>query len=216
MALNVRYLQRVGVDGAVATSAVGLDTITGLVVHVVLLILFVGWAGRSTFGDVRLPDPRYFLYGLAAVIVLAAIALAFASVRHLVSRKLFPILRRAFSGLRAVVTRPLKVLMLIGGSVIVSLAYMAALYFSGRAFGASLHFSQVGAIYLAGSAIAVIAPTPGGLGALEAALIAGFAAAGVDKEVAVPAVFFFRLATFWLPIAPGAWSFRWLRANEYL
>jgi undecaprenyl-diphosphatase len=216
MALNVRYLQRVGVDGAVATSAVGLDTITGLVVHVVLLVLFVGWAGRSTFGDVRLPDPRYFLYGLAAVVVLAAIALAFPSVRHLVSRKLFPILRRAFSGLLAVVTRPLKLLMLIGGSVLVSLAYMAALYFSGRAFGASLHFSQVGAIYLAGSAIAVIAPTPGGLGALEAALIAGFAAAGVNKEVAVPAVFFFRLATFWLPIAPGAWSFRWLRANDYL
>jgi undecaprenyl-diphosphatase len=216
MALNVRYLQRVGVDGAVATSAVGLDTITGLVVHVVLLILFVGWAGRSTFGDVRLPDPRYFLYGLAAVVVLAAIALAFPSVRHLVSRKLFPILRRAISGLRAVVTRPLKLLMLIGGSVVLSLAYIVALYFSGRAFGAPLHFSQVGAIYLAGSAIAVIAPTPGGLGALEAALIAGFAAAGVDKEIAVPAVFFFRLATFWLPIVPGAWSFRWLRANDYL
>ncbi len=216
MALNVRYLQRVGVDGAVATSSVGLDTVTGLVVHVVLLILFIGWAGSSTFGDVRLPDPRYFLYGLAVVVVLAAIALAFPSIRHLVSRKLFPILRRAFSGLLAVVTRPLKLVMLVGGSVILSLAYMTALYFSSRAFGSTLHFSQVGAIYLAGSAVAVIAPTPGGLGALEAALIAGFAAAGMDKEIAVPTVFFFRLATFWLPIVPGAWSFRWLRANDYL
>jgi undecaprenyl-diphosphatase len=93
---------------------------------------------------------------------------------------------------------------------------MTALYFSSLAFGSNLNYAQVGAIFLAGSAIATIAPTPGGLGALEAALIGGFAAAGVDKEIAVPAVFFFRIATFWLPIVPGAWSFGWLRRNEYL
>ena len=42
-----------------------------------------------------------------------------------------------------------------------------------------------------------------GIGAVEAALIAGLTAIGVDREVAVPSVFLYRIATFWLPIVPG-------------
>ena len=38
---------------------------------------------------------------------------------------------------------------------------------------------------------------------MEAALIAGLIAVGMDREVAVPAVFLFRIATFWLPVIPG-------------
>ena len=41
-------------------------------------------------------------------------------------------------------------------------------------------------------------------------------AAGLDTAVAVPAVFLFRLATFWVPILPGWLSFRWLQRREYL
>ncbi|MGY1726454.1 lysylphosphatidylglycerol synthase domain-containing protein [Geodermatophilus sp. SYSU D01062] len=46
-------------------------------------------------------------------------------------------------------------------------------------------------------------PTPGGLGALEAALIAGLVGVGMDHTVAVPAVFLHRIATFRLPVLPG-------------
>jgi hypothetical protein len=42
-----------------------------------------------------------------------------------------------------------------------------------------------------------------GFGALEAAVIAGLVAAGMDHTIAVPAVVLYRLATFWLPILPG-------------
>jgi undecaprenyl-diphosphatase len=85
-----------------------------------------------------------------------------------------------------------------------------------RAFGGDLPFATLGAVYLTGAAIATAAPTPGGLGALEAAVIAGLVAAGVDKEVAVPAVFLFRLVTFWLPILPGYVCFRWLRREDFV
>jgi uncharacterized protein (TIRG00374 family) len=47
------------------------------------------------------------------------------------------------------------------------------------------------------------APTPGGLGAVEAAMAAGLTAAGLDGGVAVSAVLTFRLVTFWLPTVPG-------------
>jgi undecaprenyl-diphosphatase len=74
----------------------------------------------------------------------------------------------------------------------------------------------VGAIYLAGSAVATAAPTPGGVGALEAALIAGLVAAGMSHTIALPAVFLYRLATFWLPILPGWVCFSWLKRRNYL
>jgi len=69
-------------------------------------------------------------------------------------------------------------------------------------------------VYLAGSAVAQAAPTPGGLGAMEAALVAGLRAAGMAAGIALPAVFMFRFATFWLPILPGWGCFTYLRRAE--
>ena len=99
--------------------------------------------------------------------------------------------------------RPLKLLELFGGSATLTLLYIAALVFSVHAFGGGASVASIGVVFLVGSAISSAAPTPGGIGAVEAALIAGLTAVGVDREEAVPAVFLFRIATFWLPVLPG-------------
>ena len=62
-----------------------------------------------------------------------------------------------------------------------------------------------GAMHIAGTAVASAAPTPGGVGAVEAALIAGLTATGVPDEQAVPAVLVYRVATFWLPVHQAGW-----------
>jgi len=67
------------------------------------------------------------------------------------------------------------------------------------------------AVYVGGSAIASAAPTPGNLGAIEAAIVAGLTGIGVPPEQAVAAVLSFRLLTFWLPILPGGPVFRYLQ-----
>ena len=51
---------------------------------------------------------------------------------------------------------------------------------------------------------------------MEAALIAGFVAAGLSNTIAVPAVFLFRFATYWIPILPGWLGFSWLRKEQYI
>ena len=51
---------------------------------------------------------------------------------------------------------------------------------------------------------------------MEAALISGLVAAGMDSTIAVPSVFLYRLFTFWVPILPGWLSFQWLERHEYL
>jgi len=216
MALNVRFLQKSGVDPAVAVPAVGLNAITGIAVHIGMLVLFVVWAGRSAFKSIHLPDPEVLLYGVGAVLVLTIGSFAIPAVRRVLRERLVPVLKRSMSGLAAVVRSPTNIALLLGGSVLVTTGYIVSLFLATLAFGGELSFAQVGAIYLVGAAIGSAAPTPGGLGALEAALIAGLVAAGMSNDIAVPTVFLFRLATFWLPILPGWGAFHYLRKEDYL
>ena len=61
-----------------------------------------------------------------------------------------------------------------------TLAYIGALTAAVVAVDGGLSFAQVGAVYLGASVVAAAAPTPGGLGAVEAALAAGLTGAGMD------------------------------------
>ena len=96
---------------------------------------------------------------------------------------------------------------LFGGSFVVTLAYIAALAASVEAFGGGVSIAKVGAVYLGASAVASAAPTPGGLGALEAAMVAGLTGVGMAAGPALSTVLTFRLATYWIPVIPGwiAW-----------
>nr|BFE84117.1 hypothetical protein GCM10020093_067180 [Planobispora longispora] len=51
---------------------------------------------------------------------------------------------------------------------------------------------------------------------MEVALSAGLTLAGLDPDVATPAVLLFRLLTFWFPVLPGWASFTYLQRNEAL
>jgi uncharacterized protein (TIRG00374 family) len=216
MALNVRFLQRQGVDAAVATSSVGLDAVSGFIGHIVLLVLFVIWAGRDTIGEVDLPSPWALAIGAGVVLAIGALSLLFQSTRRMVRRQVMPILGRALGGLREVLTTPSKIALMLGGSILVTFTYLLAFITSAEAFDVSTRFATLGAVYLFGAAIATIAPTPGGIGATEAALIGGMVAVGVPNSQAVPTVFFFRLVTFWVPILPGWIAYTWLRRTDRL
>ena len=53
--------------------------------------------------------------------------------------------------------------------MLVTLGNILALYFSVLAFDGHLSLAAAGAVYLVGATIAAAAPTPGGIGAIEAA-----------------------------------------------
>jgi glycosyltransferase 2 family protein len=136
--------------------------------------------------------------------------------RKVVRAKVVPSLRQAMSSLTSLWRAPSRLLALFGGSVGVTLAYTGALAFSVAAFDGGASFAQVGAVYLGASLIAAAAPTPGGLGAMEAALVAGFTGIGMDPAIAVATVLSYRLVTFWLPILPGWICFHVLDRRNYI
>jgi uncharacterized protein (TIRG00374 family) len=85
-----------------------------------------------------------------------------------------------------------------------------------EAFGGGPTIPQIAVGYLLASALASVAPTPGGLGAFEAAMIATLAGFGMSSGAAVSATLSFRLATYWLPILPGWFSFTWMQHHDEL
>ena len=61
-----------------------------------------------------------------------------------------------------------------------------------------------------------VAPSPGGMGVVEAGLILGLTAAGVAEADATAAVFIQRLFTSYLPPIWGWASLVWMRKRDYL
>jgi undecaprenyl-diphosphatase len=183
-------------------------------VHLVLLFAFVSWTGRSGVGGFSLPDSTVLLLGLAIVLALTGIALLIRKIRDLVLQPVLRALRSAGSEIAAVFRSPQRVAELIGGAALTTLAYVLALVAAVHAFGGDLSVAQVGSAFLVGSAIGNAAPTPGGLGAVEAALVAGLTGFGMASGPAVSAVLTYRLATYWLPTLPGWLVFRWMQARE--
>ena len=59
-------------------------------------------------------------------------------------------------------------------------------------------------------------PIPGGIGAVEAALVGSFTLVGVDSATATAGVLLYRLLTFWVPVLPGFYAFYWLERRGYL
>ena len=217
MALNVRYMQKAGVPPAEAVTGVGLNVLAGGIVHVVLLAVFLS-LGRAA-GRVGVPHPeqqqaaRRRRRGPRAR-------------RH---RRWRPVAggrspsrrscRRSASRSPASPRSP----GLPAGCRCCSAARPSSRWptslrspsRSPRSTAAS-RFAQVGAVYLGASLIAAAAPTPGGLGAIEAALVAGLTGVGMDPAIAVAAVLSYRLVTYWLPILPGWLCFRVLERRNYI
>lgn len=216
MALNVRYLQKSGLEPTAGVSAVGVNALAGVLVHFTLLALFFAWAGRNLSNAFSLPSSSTLLVVLAVLAAVVGIVMATRQGRRFAARKLLPGVKTSFANLRQVSRSPVKVLLLFGGSAVVTLAYIGGLAASLAAFGGDTGLAEVGAVYLGASVIAAASPTPGGLGAMEAALVAGLTGVGVSSGVAVSAVLTYRLATYWLPVLPGWFSWRVLQRRDYV
>ena len=216
MALNARFLQKAGSDTPASVAAVGVNSLAGAIMHLVLMVVFFTLAGHDLTKAFKLPSGSKILLILAVILAVAGIALASRPGRRWTRKQLLPGLRSAADSLRRAAASPVKMILLFGGSAVITLAYIAALVASIKAFAAGPGLVLIGAVYLGAAALAAAAPTPGGLGAIEAALIAGLVGVGMHNGPAVSAVLLYRLATYWLPILPGWLSWRFLQRREYL
>ena len=214
VAINVRFLERSGVDPAVAVSSVGLVQLIMFVGHIVLIVLFGVLAG--TGAESSFAPPVGVVIAVLVVVILGMIGISLPPGRRLLQARVRPLLSRVIPRLVAVFQVPSKLAMGVGGALLLNLAYIGALYASVRAFGGVLTIPAVAVVYLAGSVVGAAVPTPGGIGAIEAAMAAGLTAAGLPGSIAVSAVLIYRIATFWIPIPIGWLSLTYLQRKGAL
>ncbi|MEI7452917.1 MAG: lysylphosphatidylglycerol synthase transmembrane domain-containing protein [Actinomycetes bacterium] len=208
VAINMRFLQRAGLSPALAGASVGVSQVMAFVMHMLLLLGFGFAAG--TQADFTFQPPKVVVIIVVVVAVIIVSLFAIPQVRRVTQERVGPLLREVGPRLLTVAQRPAKLLEGIGGIIVLNLAYIGVLFASVQAFGGSVSLAVIAVVYLAGATIGQAAPTPGGLGAVEAALTAGLTAAGLDGGVALSAVLLYRLVTFWIPTVPGYWAFTWL------
>ena len=202
-ALNIRYLQRRKIPAAVAAASVGVAQVVAFVLHIALIVIFATIAGSSAGEHIQ--PPRWAWFVLAGLVVLALAVFAIPAGRRELRARVSPMLGQVLPRLLDVAQQPRKLALGIGGAMLLSLSYILCLAACVAAFGRSVPLASIAVVYLTGSAIGSILPTPGGLGGVEAALTAGLTAAGLPGAVAVSAVLLFRLLTFWLPV-PFGWA----------
>jgi glycosyltransferase 2 family protein len=214
VALNVRYLQRRKIPAPIAVASVGVSQVMAFVLHVLLIVVFAAVAGTGTKSPIRPPTWAYFVIG--ALVVLAGVVLALPAGRRIVRARLSPTFNQVLPRLVEIAQHPRKLAEGIGGALLLSLARILCLAACVAAFGRVVPIAKIGFVYLTGSALGSIIPTPGGLGAVEALLSAGLTAAGVPGAVAVSAVLLFRLLTFWLPVPFGWVALNYLERQQDL
>jgi glycosyltransferase 2 family protein len=216
LAMSTRILQKGGLSPVRATAAVALQQSVQVIAHVVLLILFSTVAGVST-------DLSHFVPNATVLYLIAGVALGMVGTFLLVPRlrtwlatAVRPRLQEVTSDLVALVREPRRLSLIVLGCTGTTLGAAAALYASVEAFGGGASFVMCTVVTMIGGTLASAAPTPGGVGAVEAALIGGLAAFGVPAAVGVPSVLLYRVLTCWLPVFVGWPVMRWLADNDMI
>jgi uncharacterized membrane protein YbhN (UPF0104 family) len=218
-AMVVRFFQRQGMTPAVAVSSGLLTSTAGLVCQVIFVgggLLLVG----STFdlGDTGggSGDGQLFLVLVLVVALVSGIVVIVPRLRRRVGQLVLPQLHSAYDNLRSILAEPKKALQLFGGNLIAQIFFALTLWAALECYGQSLGLVQLIVINSLASFIGGVAPIPGGMGVMEAGLIAGFTAAGIPQEQAVAATFTARLFTSYLPPVWGWFALNWLRRAQYI
>ncbi|MFI8803950.1 lysylphosphatidylglycerol synthase domain-containing protein [Micromonospora chalcea] len=213
-ALSLRYLHQKGLVAADAGTAVAVSRAAGVVSVVLLLPVLLPFArqpARILTHDAARALP--LLLGALAVLLVLAGVLAVPRVRRR---------GRAAAGQVVTALRELRhqhgLRWLVVASTALTLTYGLCLYVALIAAGPVplAHLPPVILVCLVGEGVSSAAPTPGGLGATEAALVSGLLLYGVPLDAAVAGTLIYRLATFWLPVPPGYLAFRLLTRRRLL
>jgi glycosyltransferase 2 family protein len=221
-ATRVRFYQKQGYDATVALSSGAIMTTSSWIATVLLFVVSLPFAWGSIHleatpqsGD----DSKLvwiILFVVVAVALLVGLVLAVPRVRRLAAEKLLPKARDVWANLKNVASSPRKLVLLVGGSFAAELLVAMALSVSLRAFGDHLRLPILIVVITLAAFIGGVAPSPGGMGVVEAGLILGLTAAGVSEADATAAVFIQRLFTSYLPPIWGWITLVWMRKREYL
>jgi uncharacterized protein (TIRG00374 family) len=219
-AVRVRFFQRQGYDAPAAVSAGVIATTASWTVKTLLFLIAIPFAAGTFHAPSSSGGHQAAVWIILAVILAAGIAIALIALvprlRRLASSKVRPHLVNIWANVKTIATEPRKIVYVLAGSTLAQLLIILALGASLHAVGQHASIATLITVNTAAAVIGGAVPVPGGLGVVEAGLIAGLAAAGIPQEQAVAAVLIQRFFAAYLPPVWGWATLTWMRRREYV
>lgn len=208
--INMSFLEHLGLPRIHAAGVLILNRAATVVVTGIgtaLGLLVIGKAVPT--GQFEIPWWAWAGAGAAAAAIAVFLVLPYG--RSRLWRPVVSMLRELARTMRPALRKPNRVIALIGGEVAFLVLSAAGLVTTLAALEPSFPVVPVLAVFVVGSTLGQLVPTPGGIGAVEGALIAGLTAIGIPPVDAIAAALTARVLTFWLPVLPGLVAFRLLQ-----
>jgi uncharacterized membrane protein YbhN (UPF0104 family)/tRNA A-37 threonylcarbamoyl transferase component Bud32 len=211
--MNAAYLRKFGMGPTEAVTQGTLDSLSGLLVEVVILALAflvtdLSWDTESAEGNLLL------IVGVvvAAVLLGIVVVLSVKSIRD----RVVPVVREAVRAFTLVFREPSRAIALLGSNLGSRLILAAAMWLTLRGFGITIGIGSVLIVTVGANLLAGVVPIPGGAGVAEAVIAIGLVAFGVPETIAFAAAVVYRVLTAYLPPIYGWFAMGWLRDNAYV
>jgi uncharacterized membrane protein YbhN (UPF0104 family) len=202
VAVNIRLLTKAGVSGPLAAASVAASQAGQVTVMLPIIVILGIVTGSNTLPGLEISPLAIAI--VVGVVLAAALLLIVPSIRSRLRSLWRDLAERGLPRLLDVLSNPRKLLVAVGGILLQATSFVVCFFAALKAVGVgSIDIAALAVVQMVGNTLGMAVPTPGGLGAVELALISGASTLGIAWSVATSGVLVFRLITFWLPIIPG-------------
>lgn len=208
LGLYALYYRRNGHSLTDASAVVVSNNVWGVVGNILLLAVLL-IVRPEYLGELRLPTVSA---GTAAVIAAVVAVVAAASLYASRGRagRFRTSLRSLGTAFRTTLRPRRAAYLAVLANMALTSLLATTLLLSLLAIGSDVSWGAALIAVSAGTLVGVSVPTPGGLGGMEAGLFAVLVGFGVPAAAAAAGVLLYRGLTYWLPIVPGIFLFRYV------
>lgn len=212
--VNLQFLRKSGYRNTAATAIMSAVWAVQGGTTIILLLLIGIFTGRNTLSGMIPTNTLILVITIVALVISAAMAIP--PVRHIVTEKYLPIVKSYARSLVNVLSHPKELAFGILGALVLNISTGLGFWIALMAFGCHTNPVETTFIFLLANTLGSVVPTPGGLGAVEAALSVAFTAVGIPSTIAVSATLVYRIAFYWLRIPMGAVAMKWLDRHNLI
>jgi uncharacterized protein (TIRG00374 family) len=188
----------------------GANNLIGFVAFAICIGLSTLVSGSHISINLPLGKIAIGLFVLAVVVGITSLAVKG------VQKKVFGLIGHLFGMALTMARHPKRVVCAVAFSIGITISYAAVLWATTRSVGVHLSILDIFIAFIAGNTALTVSPTPGGIGAVEAAITAVIVSSGVATPLALASVLLFRLVSYWLPIAPGFVAYKIATKRSYV
>lgn len=212
MSINYMYLKANRHTSAQAASVVAVNNLLGGLGNSLLLAyIFLGLGYNSDkfkVNPIRF-DHNLLNYGLALVLLISFVV-GF-KYRSRITEDVSSFIKQVFEYRK----RFRRLGLALTSSIFLTLSNVLCLYYSAIALGFHLSLATMLIVLTVGVAFGSVTPTPGGLGGIEAALVASLIAFSIPASSALAITLIYRLISFWVPVITGIGFLYVAERNNY-